>query len=116
MWYSKVPDVNNLHIFGSEVYAHIPKECRRKLDEKAEKLRFVGYSGESKALRLLDTTTSKIVISRDVVFLEELKTSKVEEIVFEENPRQLSITNDEENNAIKDNEVNEDETATGDIK
>lgn len=71
LWYSKVPDVGDLKVFGCEVYSHIPKEQRRKLDEKARKLTFVGYSKESKAFRLLDKNTNKIIISRDVVFLSE---------------------------------------------
>lgn len=68
LWFSKKPDVRNIQIFGSAAYAHIPKIQRKKLDDKAEKLIFVGYSEESKAYRLLNPETSKIKISRDVVF------------------------------------------------
>lgn len=67
-WHKKKPDLNGLQIFGSIAYVHIPKEKRLKLDDKAEKLIFVGYSEESKAYRLLDTKTSRIRISRDVKF------------------------------------------------
>ena len=38
------PNVEDLQIFGYEAYVQIPKEQRRKLDDKAEKLTFVGYS------------------------------------------------------------------------
>lgn len=70
LWYSRTPDVGDSKIFSSEAYIHIPKEQRRKLDQKAKKLIFVGYSEESKAFRLLDKGTNKITISRDVVFLD----------------------------------------------
>ena len=73
LWFSEKPNVENLHIFGSKVFAHIPKEHRRKVDEKARELTFVGNSGTSKGFRLLDTSTNKITISRDVVFIKEFK-------------------------------------------
>lgn len=37
------------------------------------------------------------MISRDVVFVEELKTPEIEKIVFEENPRRITANNNEEN-------------------
>ena len=57
-----------MHIFGSKVLAHIPKEKSSKLDEKEKELTFVGYSETSKGLRSLDTKTNKITISRNFVF------------------------------------------------
>ena len=51
-------------------YAHIPDCQRNKLSKKAEKFRLVGYSLTSKGYRLLDEKTTKVVISRDVVFNE----------------------------------------------
>lgn len=93
LWHSKVPDVGNLKLFGCKVYAHIPKEKRRKLDDKAKKLIFVGYSEESKAFRLLDKSTNKVVISRDVVFLDNKNnTAPIQEI---KNPIPLPIRESE---------------------
>ena len=43
---------------------------RKKLDSKSEKYLFIGYSGESKAYKLLDRRTGKVIISRDVEFYE----------------------------------------------
>lgn len=71
LWFSKMPDVGNLHIFGCSTYVHVHKEQRKKLDDKAKKFIFVGYSDESKAFRLLDTETNHIKISRDVIFLDK---------------------------------------------
>ena len=69
-WYGRKPNLSNLKVFGCMAYAHIPDVQRQKLDKKAEKLRFVGYSIQSKGYRLLDERTSKIVIRRDVTFNE----------------------------------------------
>jgi hypothetical protein len=74
LWNNRKANVEHLHIFGCKAYTHIPKEKRRKLDNKAILFTFVGYSAESKAYRMLDKVTNKITISRDVRFIEhELK-------------------------------------------
>jgi len=54
LWFNKTPTpgINHLKIFGSEVYAHIPKEKRRKWDQKGRKEYFVGYSEETKGYRI----------------------------------------------------------------
>lgn len=70
LWFGEKPNVKHLRIFGCDAYAHIPKEQRRKLDVKAKRLTFVGYSEMQKRYRLLDTTTNSITISRDVKFIE----------------------------------------------
>ena len=60
----------HLKVFGCMAYAHILDSKRSKLDKKAEKLRFVGYSIQSKGYRLIDERTSKVFIRRDVTFNE----------------------------------------------
>ena len=69
-WYGKKPDVTHLKVFGCIAYAHVPDVQRRKLDKKANKLRFVGYSTKSKGYRLFDDETRKVFIRRDVLFNE----------------------------------------------
>ena len=71
LWHSRKPDLRYLQIFGSAAYRQVPEEQRKKLDERAKKMIFVGYSDESKAYRLLDVRTDKIQISRDVIFLDK---------------------------------------------
>lgn len=63
-------NINHIRIFGSTAYAHIPKQNRQKLDVKSNKYVFVGYENNSKAYRLLNLSNDKIVISRDVKFIE----------------------------------------------
>lgn len=43
-WSGFKPSVNHLRIFGCIAYAHIPKQKTEKLDQKSEKVIFVGYS------------------------------------------------------------------------
>ena len=52
-------------------YAYISDANRKgKLSKKAEKLRFVGYSLQTKGYRLIDEGTLKVTIRRDVIFNE----------------------------------------------
>ena len=48
---------------------------RKKLDDKSIKCIFLGVSEESKAYRLYNPVTKRIIISRDVVFMENEKWS-----------------------------------------
>lgn len=65
-WHGRKPNFTYLQEFGTLVYAHIPKDQRKKLDNTSEKLVFVGYELGSKGYRLLDVKTHKIKINRDV--------------------------------------------------
>ena len=69
-WHGFKPKVDFFKIFGCIAYAHVPSQRREKVDEKGEKYIFVGYSDKSKAYRLIDPRTKKLVISRDVIFDE----------------------------------------------
>ena len=66
------PDVSHLKVFGCIAYVHVPDELRTKLDPKAKKCIFVGYSLEQKGYRCYNPDTREICVSRDVVF-DELK-------------------------------------------
>ena len=49
----------------------MPSELRKKLDDKSKKCIFIGYSEESKAYRLYNPISKKLIISKDVKFEEE---------------------------------------------
>lgn len=70
LWAGKIPDFNVLKVFGCTAFAHVPKQKRGKLDDKSKECTFVGYSEESKAYRLYCRASKKIIISRDVNFIE----------------------------------------------
>ncbi|MCO5579928.1 hypothetical protein L7F22_033795 [Adiantum nelumboides] len=44
----KKPNVSQFKVFGCSAYVHVPDELRTKLDSKAEKCVFIGYSIEQK--------------------------------------------------------------------
>jgi hypothetical protein len=66
----KKPDVSHFRVFGCIAYVHVPDEKRSKLDPKAEKCIFIGYSLEQKGYRCFNPFTRKLQVSRDVVFDE----------------------------------------------
>ena len=60
-----------LKIFRCIAYAQVPKAKRKKLDDYGEKCIFIGCIEESKAYKLYNPLTKKVVVSRDVVFSED---------------------------------------------
>ena len=69
-WHGRKPSVAHLRVFGCLAYALVPVQQRRKLDDKAVKCVFIGYSSESKGYRLYHPQTKCILVSRDV-FVED---------------------------------------------
>jgi hypothetical protein len=63
-------DVSHFKVFGCIAYVHVLDEKRSKLDPKAEKCIFIGYSLEQKGYRCFNPSTQKLQVSRDVVFDE----------------------------------------------
>lgn len=70
LWWGCKPDLGHLRVFGSEAYVHVPSVKRIKMDSKARKLTFVGYSMKHKGYRFLDRETDQITISRDARLIE----------------------------------------------
>lgn len=69
-WRGRKPSVSYLRIFGCIAYALVNSQFHHKLDEKSEKCIFIGYCTQSKAYRLYNPLSRKILIRRDVVFDE----------------------------------------------
>lgn len=67
-WHQRKPTVSHLRIFGSIAYYHILSNSRQKLDARAQKGIFVGYCSESKAYKIYNPLTDKMITSRDVTF------------------------------------------------
>jgi hypothetical protein len=65
-------DYKQLKVIGCRAYTYIKKEHRDKLSPKAKDLVMVGYDAISKAYRLLDSGSKKIVVSQNVVCNEQL--------------------------------------------
>ena len=71
LWRGHKPNVSHFKIFGSVAYAHIPDQKRTKLEDKSQKLVFIGYDEKSKAYKLYNPLEKKLVVSRDVEVNEE---------------------------------------------
>jgi len=62
--------MSHFRVFGCIAYVHVHDEKRSKLDPKAKKCIFIGYSLEQKGYRCSNPSTQKLQVSRDVVFDE----------------------------------------------
>ena len=69
-WSGRRPSIRHLRVFGCIAYAHVPDQIRKKLDDKGERCIFIGYCSNSKAYKLYNLETKKVIISRDVTFDE----------------------------------------------
>jgi hypothetical protein len=70
-WSGIKPSVDHFRVFGCVSHVHVPDSRRVKLDAKSLKCILLGVSEESKAYRLFNPTSNKIIVSRDVVFEED---------------------------------------------
>lgn len=68
LWHGKSAAVDHFKVFGSVVYAHVPKQKRRKLDKKATKCVFVGYADHLNCYRVHNPENRSIIVVRDVIF------------------------------------------------
>jgi hypothetical protein len=69
-WSGVKPNVDYFRVFGCIGHVHVSDSKRKKLDDKSFQCVLLGMSEESKAYRLYDPASKKIVVSRDVVFEE----------------------------------------------
>lgn len=71
LWHGEKPNLSYFRVFGCVAFALIPLQKLQKLDEKSEKCVFMGHYPESKAYKLFNPITSKVIVSRDVIFHEK---------------------------------------------
>ena len=74
-WYGYKPFLKKFQVFRCLCFTYVPQIKRDKLDKKVELGIFIGYSSVSKAYRVFQPHTRKILISRDVYFMENEKWS-----------------------------------------
>ena len=70
-WSCSKTSVTHLRIFCSVSFAHIPGELIRNLDKENERCICTSYSEQHKAYKLYNPATKKVVVSRDVKFIED---------------------------------------------
>lgn len=66
----KKPSMTHMRVFRCTAYAHVPGEVRRKMDFKASKNVFIGYTKGIKGYKLLEPSSKQISHARDVIFSE----------------------------------------------
>src|SRR5436190_22575839 len=91
LWHGTKPNLSHLRIIGSTAYVHIPKEKRTKLDTHSHKGILVGYGGTNQ-YKVWDLTRNDVVVSRDVVFIEEKPVNQTPAIYEEPRTVHESIT------------------------
>ena len=70
-WSGKHHCVSHFRVFSCIAYAHVPKEVRSKLDNKSEKSISIGYNEQSKAYKLFNPISKKLIVILDVIFKED---------------------------------------------
>ena len=71
LWKGFTPDISHLRVFGCKCWYTIPKSKVKKLDDRSRCAIFVGYAESSKAYKVIDLESRKVVVSRDVTFDEK---------------------------------------------
>jgi histone deacetylase 1/2 len=66
------PNYDALHVFGCAWWPNLRPYNKRKLAFRSKQCVFLGYSPLHKGVKCLDVSTSRIYISRDVVFDEKV--------------------------------------------
>ena len=70
-WSGHKLDVSHFSIFVSRAWARIPLDKRRALEPQSQECLFVGYSKYSKGYKLINMSTQKSFIERNVQFEKE---------------------------------------------
>ncbi|RVW20261.1 Retrovirus-related Pol polyprotein from transposon RE2 [Vitis vinifera] len=71
MWSGVQPKVDYFRVFRCLAHVHVLDQKRTNLDDKSLQCVLLGVSHESKAYRLFDPATRRIIVSRDVSFEED---------------------------------------------
>jgi len=70
-WCGKNPSVSHPRVYGYVAWAHIPNDCKNKLDTNIHACIMMGYSEESTTYRLFDYVKQQIIMKRNVFFYEK---------------------------------------------
>ncbi|WVY89496.1 hypothetical protein V8G54_035010 [Vigna mungo] len=82
-WFGFKPSLYFLKVFGCLFYSHIPQIKRDKLDKRAAAGLFIGYNTISKAYRIFQPQTGKILINENWCW-SDLKKSQNTELEVED--------------------------------
>lgn len=69
LWFGRKPNLNNLRVFGQHAAA-MKINKSGKFDEKATRMRFVGYTDNHQTYKFFDPISNKIFMSTDAIFID----------------------------------------------
>jgi hypothetical protein len=72
-WYEKKPPVHYLKVFGCVAYIKQLHPHPSKLEDRGQKVVFIGYESTTKAYRFYDPKTERVRVSRDAIFDESAR-------------------------------------------
>lgn len=108
LWKGKKPTIVYMNVFGSKAYYKEKGKPKGKFESRSQLGIFVGYDTQSKAYRIHDPTTRKIIVSRDVKFMNETAfRHEYKEILDEEKDNYEDRDTDEEQIRVELNASNE---------
>jgi hypothetical protein len=70
--YGTTPSYDHLRVFGCACYPNTSATAPHKLSPRSTRCLFLGYSPDHKGYRCLDLTSHRIIISRHIVFDEDV--------------------------------------------
>ena len=92
LWFGEKPDLKHFRVFGYVVYAHVPDGERKKLDQKAVKLRFTGFTETTGNYKVWNEEKCKCYVRHDVVFNEcDFGKSNATEVEVEVNEQPAEV-------------------------
>ncbi|KRY45203.1 Retrovirus-related Pol polyprotein from transposon TNT 1-94, partial [Trichinella britovi] len=72
LWFKRDPvSIDHFHGFGTECFAHVPKQLQRKREKKSVAGRLMGYCDEKDGYRIRLPDINQIVTSRNILFKPE---------------------------------------------
>lgn len=71
IWTGRTPSVQHLKVYGCLAYTNLPRQGRKKLDDRAVECFLVGYASQTKGYRLWCPEKSDVIITKHVRFAED---------------------------------------------
>ncbi|XP_031248895.1 uncharacterized protein LOC116106699 [Pistacia vera] len=70
LWKGKKPDLSFFHVYGCKCYVLNDREKLGKFDARSDKEVYLGYSSNSRAFKIYNMRTERIIQSFNVVFID----------------------------------------------
>lgn len=101
IWIGKPADYSSLYMFECLAYVMYNIQERIKMNPKSRNCIFLRYVDDTKGYRVWDPTIHKVIISRDVIFVDDELQRKVNDNTFNK-PIEITIVQMENKSKIED--------------